>query len=233
MHEPPALLIVAHGSPSDPVTQEGALMALATRVRIAAPGLRVAGTTLAAPGAFEAAVARLEQPQVYPFFMADGVFVRRMLADRAAPFGLDILPPFGLDPGLDAAVIRELRATLTARGWRAAETTLLVAAHGSAVSQRNAETTVALAGRMAAACGFARAVCGFVEQAPQLTEAAQGLGQAICLPFFALRAGHYVDDVPDALAAAGFTGPVLPPFIEWAATADLIAASVTRQTDTV
>ncbi len=51
---------------------------------------------------------------------------------------------------------------------------------------------------------------GFVEETPSLADAARDLTPAICLPFFALRAGHVVDDVPAALAEAGFTGPLLP-----------------------
>ena len=55
------------------------------------------------------------------------------------------------------------------------------------------------------------------------------MGQAICLQYFALNAGHVLDDVPAALTAAGFEGPVLPPFIDWPETAALIAASLAAQ----
>lgn len=220
------VLIVAHGSPSDPAPQEEALRDLAARVAAQAPGLRVGGTTLAAPGAFEKAVADLDRPLIYPFFMAKGWFVRKPLAERAQPFGLHILPPFGLEPELDAAVADAITATLDRQGWAARETGLFVAAHGSAVSQKNAETTRALAARLALRLGMGRVATGFVEQEPRLETAARDLGQALCLPFFALRSGHYSDDLPRALDAAGFTGPVLPPFIEWPATARLIARSL-------
>ncbi|MBR9843823.1 MAG: cobalamin biosynthesis protein CbiX [Rhodobacteraceae bacterium] len=226
----PSVLIVAHGSPSDPDTQEAALTALAAQVDAALPDIRVKGTTLAAPGCFEAAVAGLGTPLLYPFFMADGYFVRRILGDKAKTHGLTVLPPFGHEPALPSAIETALTDLLATKGWSAADTTLLVAAHGSAVSQKNAETTKALTARLHSALGFASALSGFVEQEPFLGDIARDLGQAICLPFFALRAGHYIDDVPEALASADFSGPVLPPFIEWPRTADLIAQSLTDHT---
>ena len=223
------VLIVSHGSPSDPETQEAAMADLAARVAALTLGRRVMGATLAAPGAFEARVADLGRPVVYPFFMADGWFVRKPLAERAAPHGLTLLPPFGMEPALEQAAASELALVLAAQGWNPAATTLLVAAHGSAVSQRNHDRTVAFATALGRRMGFSRVVAGFVEQAPRLAEVAQGQGQAVCLPFFALRAGHYLDDIPEALSEAGFTGPVLPPFVEWPATARLIAESLCRQ----
>ena len=48
----------------------------------------------------------------------------------------------------------------------------------------------------------------------------------ICLPFFALRAGHVENDIPEALADAGFTGPLLPAIGEHPCVPKLIAASL-------
>lgn len=225
----PPVLIVAHGSPSDPDTQETALTDLAAQVDAALPGIHVRGTTLAAPGCFEAAVADLGTPLLYPFFIADGYFVRRVLGDKAKTHGLKVLPPFGHEPALPSAIETALTDQLAIKGWTTTDTTLLVAAHGSAVSQKNSETTKALTTSLQASLGFRSALSGFVEQEPFLGDVARDLGQAICLPFFALRAGHYIDDVPEALASAKFSGPVLPPFIEWPNTAKLIAQSLARQ----
>ena len=225
----PSVLLVAHGSPSDPDTQEAALTALADRVDTALPGVRVRGATLAAPGCFETAVAELGAPLLYPFFMADGYFVRRILGDKAKAHGLSVLSPFGHEPALTELIEATLIAKLASQGWAASDTTLLVAAHGSAVSQKNAETTEALTARLQKSLGFRKARSGFVEQEPFLGDVARKLGQAICLPFFALRAGHYIDDVPEALASCDFSGPVLPPFIEWSATPTLIAQSLSDQ----
>lgn len=228
-HKARSVVIVTHGSPSEPDEQEAQLAALATKVDAALPGAEVTSATLAAPGRFEAVIAELEAPLLYPFFMADGYFVRRVLGEKAARAGLHVLAPFGHEPGLFDCIAHSLATHLAAQDWTADETTLVVAAHGSAVSQKNAETTTALTARLHAALGFKAATSGFVEQAPFLVDSARDLGQAICLPFFALRAGHYVDDLPEALDTAGFTGPVLPPFIEWPQTPMLIAESLSAQ----
>ena len=46
---------------------------------------------------------------------------------------------------------------------------------------------------------------------PQLSSLA-GFGPgAVCLPFFAAQGGHVTQDIPAALAEAGFQGRVLPP----------------------
>ncbi|WP_243614028.1 sirohydrochlorin chelatase [Shimia aestuarii] len=222
----PSVLIVAHGSPSDPEVQEDALAALAAKVDALLPDIQVSSATLAAPGRFEAAVEKLGAPLLYPFFMADGYFVGRVIGKKAEALGLSVLPPFGHEPALTDTIMAALTECLAANEWHAKDTALLVAAHGSAVSEKNAETTKALTSRLESALGFSSAHPGFVEQEPFLGDAAQDLGQAICLPFFALRAGHYIEDVPDALASAAFSGPLLPPFIEWPQTPALIAQSL-------
>jgi len=50
----------------------------------------------------------------------------------------------------------------------------------------------------------------------------------VCLPFFALRAGHVSQDVPQALAQAGFRGPLLAPIGEHAGVPRVIAAGLSR-----
>lgn len=225
-------LIVAHGSPADPFPQEAALKALAVRVAMRLPGWRVAGTTLAAEGALEQALARLDRPLVYPFFMAEGWFTRTTLPRRLAAAGagdLRQLPAFGTDPALPALMVRVALDAARAAGLDPARSTLLLAAHGSRVARASAEITEAMATRLRAATPFARILTGFVEEPPFLADAARDLGPAaLCLPFFALRAGHVAQDVPEALAEAGFAGPLLPAIGEHADAAALIAAALAR-----
>ncbi len=225
----PSVVIVAHGSPSDPDTQETVLAALAAQVDAALPYITVSSATLAKPRSFETTIKTLDAPHLYPFFMADGYFVKRILAEKAAAHDLAVLRPFGHEPALAACIETALSDHMSCHGLNASETTLLVAAHGSAVSQKNAETTKSITARLQTTLGFKSARCGFIEQSPLLENVARDIGQAICLPFFALRAGHYVDDIPTALALAGFSGTVLSPFIEWPQTAQLIAESLAAQ----
>ena len=232
MDTPPrAALIVAHGSPADPFPQEAALKALAVRVAMRLPGWRIAGTTLAAEGALEQALSRLDRPLVYPFFMAEGWFTRTTLPRRLAAAGagaLHQLPAFGTDPALPALMARVATDAARAAHLDPARTTLLLAAHGSKVARASAEITETMAARLRAATPFARVVTGYVEEPPFLADAARGLGPALCLPFFALRAGHVAQDVPEALAEAGFEGPLLPAIGEHADAAALIAAALAR-----
>ncbi|MCT4372353.1 cobalamin biosynthesis protein CbiX [Yangia mangrovi] len=222
-------LIVAHGSPSDPDPQEAALKDLAARVGALLPGWRIGGATLAKEGAFDAAVAKLGGPWIYPYFMARGYFTKKVLAERAEPLGLRVLEPFGTEPALVTSAAHALQRALCEKGWPAQDTTLLIAAHGSAVSRTSAESARDFAAALKAEMGFAEALAGYVEEPPFLSESARIIGQAICLPQFALNAGHMLEDVPEALAEAGFAGPVLPAFIDWPETPELIAQSLERQ----
>jgi sirohydrochlorin ferrochelatase len=218
-------ILVAHGSPADPVPQEAAMQALAVRVAMWLPGWRLRGATLAMPGALEAAVAAMDAPLIYPFFMAEGWFTRTNLPRRLAAAGgtaLRQLAPFGTDEGLP-----DLMAAAAGGAAPEAGRALLIAAHGSKVSKTSSETSYKMVAEMEAR-GFGPVKAGFVEEAPFLEDVAREMGSGTCLPFFALRAGHVVEDVPHALGAAGFSGKLLPPIGEDIGVARLIATGLTR-----
>lgn len=221
-------LIVAHGQPSDPAPAEAALAALAARVQAHLPARSVGSATLAAPGALEAALNRLAPGgTVYPFFMADGIFVRETLPRRLGDHPARILPPLGLDPGLPALADAHLQAECAARGWEAAKVGLLIAAHGSARGPRAAAAARGFGARLAALWPGPAPVYGFVEEAPFLSDAARGLPEAtLCLPFFAAEGGHYREDVPQALEAAAFSGTLLPPLGQHPQVPALIAGAL-------
>ena len=205
------VLLVSHGQPSAPATGEAEIIALAEAVAFCNPGIPVRGATLAAPGALEAVLDGARAPLIYPFFMADGWFTQSALPKRLAGAGARQMPPFGLDPGLPGFTDRWLSETLAQQGWSAVETTLFVAGHGSGRSPRPAEATRAFAAALS--LEFAEVRCGFVEESPHLAEAAQELpDRSICLPFFALKRGHVLEDLPRALEATGFSGVLLDPF---------------------
>ena len=69
---------------------------------------------------------------------------------------------------------------------------------------------------------------GLIEEPPFLRDTALRFPQAVCLPFFAMRAGHVETDIPQALAEAGFGGRLLAPIGESALVAGLIAAALRR-----
>lgn len=228
----PAALIVSHGSPADPAPQEAAMQDLAAEVGALLPrGWEVGGATLAAEGALEAAVARRPEALIYPFFMAEGWFTRTTLPRRLRAAGGDRmrqLPAFGHSPDLPRLTARAAIDGAAAHGLAPEETTLILAAHGSQVSRASAEGARAMAALLARMAPFRAVVTGFVEEDPRLAEVARGVDPAICLPFFALRAGHVLDDVPRALADAGFRGSLLPAIGQHPEAARLIADGLRR-----
>jgi sirohydrochlorin ferrochelatase len=228
MHRPPPAVIVAHGDPNDPPAQEAVLQALAGSVARLLPGRCVLGATLAAPGALERALDGMEQPLVYPFFMASGWFTGTALPRRLAAAGAGTavqLAPFGLEAELPALIAGTVGPALAAPGVRQA---LLLAAHGSQVSRTSADSTFSMADQLRPLLPGVAILCGFVEEPPHLTDVAAELGGGVCLPFFALQAGHVLGDVPAALNDAGFRGALLPPIGAHPGVPALIAASLAR-----
>ncbi len=222
----PHALIVAHGSPADPTPQEARLHAIADAVGVLLPGWQVKGATLAAEGALETALDGLDQPLIYPFFMAEGWFTGTNLPRRlkkAGHEGLEQMRPFGTDPALVDLMARA--ATQATTGSR----NLLIAAHGSNISGTSGDTTYAMAQALSIRTGFAHIECGFVEEAPFLQDVAHDMQSGVCLPFFALRADHVTGDIPAALDKAGFDGPCLPPIGEDPGVPTLIASALRRQ----
>lgn len=225
-------VIVAHGAPADPAPQEVVLQALATATAPHLPqGWRIRGATMAADGALEAALDGLRDPLIYPFFMAEGFFTGTLLPRRLTDAGATTAQqtaPFGVDPALPDLMARVALEAAEQAGITPAQSALLIAAHGSKVSRTSADSTHAMVTALTPLTGFGRILAGFVEEAPFLADQARALGQGICLPFFALEAGHVVGDIPDAMEEAGFNGPILPPIGQHRDVPALIAAALIR-----
>lgn len=221
-----SFVIVAHGAPSHPDAPEAALAALAEEVRRHAPELEIRSATLAKPGALARALEGLAAPRIYPFFMARGWFVARELPRRLAELGAEaeILAPFGLDPDLPARLAQLLHTELATTGLKR----VILAAHGSKVARNSKDSAYDMAETLRTTHGFAELHVGLIEEAPFLADVARAHPQSLCLPFFALRAGHVESDIPQALASAGFAGKLLPTAGESAAAAPIIAAALRR-----
>ena len=199
-----AVLIVAHGQPSDPGPAEAALADLAGRVAGHLPGWAVGSATLAAPGALAAAVARLGAGlRVFPMFMAGGWFTRVHLPGQLAKVGAtgwQMLEPFGCLESVQDLAVQVVDETGADEA--------IIAAHGSFKSPVPAAIAARVAA-MVAARGL-RIGTGFIDQTPQLATLT-GFGPgAVCLPFFAAEGGHVQEDIPAALTEAGFQGRLLP-----------------------
>jgi sirohydrochlorin ferrochelatase len=204
-------LIVTHGQPADPGPPEAALTMLAADVAGHLPGWRVGSATLAAEGALTRAIARLGPTGVvFPLFMACGWFTGTHLPDRlvaAGGAGWRVGLPFGCLPTLQALAVDLVREALTAP---AAETELILAAHGSGRSGAPATIAQFVAGRIGQTLGLARVRTAFIDQSPRLADLRDFGPNALCLPYFAATGGHVTEDIPQALAAAGFQGRLMP-----------------------
>ncbi|MDZ7709804.1 MAG: CbiX/SirB N-terminal domain-containing protein [Roseovarius sp.] len=210
----PSALIVSHGQPSDPDVAEAELSRFAARVAEHLPGWHVGAATLAQPGALDAALAEAgAAPVVYPLFMTEGWFTGENLRNRLAGAPLArVLRPLGVSPELPALAADLIADEIAQAGWATGETRLFLAAHGSGRSPNSARDTRAFADALARHIALAEIRVGFVEEAPFLADAATGLGErSLCLPFFAAARGHVLDDIPEGLDAAGFTGRRLAP----------------------
>jgi sirohydrochlorin ferrochelatase len=231
---PPTTIIVAHGSPSDPPRQEAAMAAFARAVGRHLPGRRFASATLADPSALPRALAAAGgRARVYPMFMSDGWFVSSLLPKRLAEAGAasgageaEILPPFGLEPGLPDFCATRVTEAAEAQGLAPAAATLVVAAHGSPNDPRAGAAARAVADGIAARLSFAEVRVCFIDEPPFLAEGLSVDGPAICLPFFATAASHVEVDLPEAAAAAGFAGTVLEPIGRAAKTPAFVARSL-------
>lgn len=200
-------LILAHGQPSDPRPAAAALEALAARVQALLAGWEVRAATLAEAGGVAQAAGGRPGGVVFPMFMAGGWFTRVQIPKRLAeagavvgPGGWTVLEPFGCDPAVHDLCVTLAREAGAGR--------VILAAHGSFKSPVPSDIARHVAGRIAAETGIA-AEAGFIDQEPQLSSLPGGAG--VCLPFFAAEGGHVSDDIPAALAEAGFTGRILPP----------------------
>ena len=226
-------LIVSHGQPSDPGPAEAELAELTRSVAALLPGWAVRSATLAKPGALALAV-QGGPGVVFPMFMAGGWFVQDHLPKRMVEAGGDgwrYLPPFGLDAAVQALCVGMAREAAAEIGLVPRACAVLLAAHGSFRSPAPSQVANAMVARIKAA-GFARAEAYFIDQAPRIASA-RGFGPAsLCLPFFAAKGGHVVEDLPKALAEAGFAGRVLMPLSLDPRVPGLIAKAILEQNST-
>lgn len=216
MTQKPAALIVAHGQPSDPAPAAAEIAFLAAKVQSLMPDWHVRSATLAEPTALADRVAEAgPHGLVFPLFMAGGWFTRDHLPKQLAAAGgaaWRLLDPFGLDAGVQSLTVTLAREAALSAGQSPQDLHLLLAAHGSFRSPAPSDVAYAMAARIKADLGFASVQAAFIDQSPQIADVAATLPPgSIVLPFFAARGGHVIDDLPQALQAAGFTGHLLPP----------------------
>lgn len=222
------VIITAHGAPSDPAPKQAVLDALAAQVQALCPDTDIRAATLAAPGALAAALADVVDPIIYPFFMAEGWFTKREIPRRIAELGYQArhMDPFGVDPALPALITAHVLAELRAAGQDPQASDLMLFAHGSKIARRSKNSAYDMAQTLRPMCGLRTINVGLIEEPPFIGDIAKEHLTGICLPFFALRASHVDEDIPEALQNAGFEGILLPPIGEHPEIPRLIANSI-------
>lgn len=186
---------------------------LADRVAALLPDWQIASATLAKEGALDAAVARAgREALIYPLFMTDGWFTRTTLPKRLCNDAAPILSPLGTDPTLPDLARDWLVQELGQRGWSAEDTCLIIASHGSGKSRNSARDTELFADALTARMTFGDMRIGYIEETPFLGDVVFDTGaKTICLPFFAAKGGHVLEDIPEALDLADYPGIRLTP----------------------
>jgi sirohydrochlorin ferrochelatase len=155
---------------------------------------------------------------VYPMFMAEGYFTRKVLTQRLAaleiPVDVHVLPPLGADPRLPELMRAEALAAAERAGVAAAAARLLVVGHGSKIGPASAEATRVVAAAIERAGGFGRVETAFLEEPEFLEEALRrdSACPTIVSGFFSGDGLHAAEDVPEAIAETGaaaiYAGPI-------------------------
>jgi sirohydrochlorin ferrochelatase len=197
-----AILIAAHGDGGE-LKRNGAIQAVADRLRRLVD-VPVAWAVLKEPDTFPAARAALGSAAevrvaVYPFFMADGYFVRVRLPKVLAEAGfadVRLLPTFGTDGFVVDVLEQRLRAVAAMQGGREPKDfRLLLVAHGSGsgetASRVRAEAVAAELGYR----GLGRVHVAFIEEPPFVDDAFEDCDPQIVVGFFASEGTHALDDV--------------------------------------
>jgi sirohydrochlorin ferrochelatase len=143
---------------------------------------------------------------VYPFFMADGYFVRTVLRGRIRAAGLAsvcrILAPLGLDPRIADVMLADAMRTAREGGLECETARLLVVGHGSKFGPASARATRRAAGAITRAGKFARVATAFLEEPPFLVAAlAKEKSPTVVAGFFSGEGLHAAEDVPAAIRA--------------------------------
>lgn len=239
---PLAAVLVSHGdrggsSPNAALAAQAQAVHALSGIDVVATGVLKGAPTLEQALA-EAAAAQPARIAVYPLFMADGYFMRkvreRVSEARVTPEPL-ILPPLGLDPDLPDILLSESLSAAAEAGIDPETSRLLVVGHGSKLGPASASATRKAAARVALARRFAQVATAFLEEDPFLEDALRITASAptVVAGFFFGDGMHAGEDVPDAIVETGANAVYTGPIGNSPAVAPLIAAALKQALDPV
>lgn len=230
------LLLAAHGELGGGDNRMLHAHAAALRERRVASWVGIGlikGSPTLAEALAEARAAGCERVLLYPFFMSGGYFagtvLPRLIAEAGVPLATTTLAPLGLDPGLAEVLLAVGLAAARSGRLEPGATTLLLAAHGSAIGTAPAEATRAMAARLSGLGGFRAVVPAFIEEAPRVGDALAAVeGPVVVAGFFSGEGVHGSRDVLAAIAASGRDVPYTGAIGARPDVLPLIAAGVSR-----
>ena len=229
-----AAILAAHGDRGGPAPN-AALRAQAERVAGLLPGTplftgMLKGEPTIEQALAEAAAAGAQRIAVYPLFMADGYFVRK-LGERIATAGYgertSLLTPLGLDPALPDVMISDISSMVPQTGLEPVSSRLLIVGHGSKLGPASATATRKVATRVALARRFASVTTAFLEEEPFLDDTLRASSEpTIVAGFFFGEGLHGSDDVQETIAETGVKAVYAGAIGNSPAIAPLIAAAL-------
>lgn len=168
---------------------------------------------------------------VFPMFMADGYFTRKVLIQRLAaleiPVDVHVLPPLGADPRLPGIMLTRALETAAGAGFAPETARLLVVGHGSKIGPASADATRAVAKIIAEQGRFASVETAFLEEPEFVKEALQREAPpTVVLGFFSGDGMHAAEDVPDAITETGSTAVYAGSIGKFPALATLIRSTI-------
>jgi sirohydrochlorin cobaltochelatase len=160
-----------------------------------------------------------ERVYLVPLLMADGHTSRVVLPEALAQAGgqgarVTLCRPVGLSPALAPLAADEAALLCQARGWRPADTAVVIAGHGTERHEQSGKSAALLAKRIAALRRFRDVTAAFLEQAPTVAETLRACRPSPCavIGFFIDEGGHSTRDIPRLIAAehpeAAYSGAI-------------------------
>ena len=232
-----ALILVAHGERNVSNANQALIAhaaALASRVDCVCVECGVLNGEPSLETVLDSAVRNgADHVLTYPFFMADGYFVSKVLPERVAAASPDldysILPPLGLDSGLARLMMTCALRSAAEAAFDPEASQLLVVGHGSKLERASAEATRQIADELAAMARFGCVRSAFIEEPPFVGDALAGAKEPlIVVGFFAGDGMHSSQDVPAAIEESGARAVYIGPIGTSAAVRDLVVGAVAR-----
>ena len=148
-----------------------------------------------------------ERVLVLPLFTSAGYYTEQVLpaalarSRRYRQVQLRQAPPIGVHPAIATLVAARLRTVAAAERLNLAETSVLLAGHGTPRNPKSRLATFRLAETLMSRGDADEVVCGFLDDEPSIETAIAGVGNGdvLVIPFLIGGGSHALEDLPRRL----------------------------------